>query len=51
MIERKAFIVLKYFVAARSHALTRWSSRLRGAKRRFEFPERSKPFVVCTMNR
>src|SRR5436190_5375578 len=29
MIEKKAFTVLKYFVAHRSRAFTRWSSRLR----------------------
>jgi hypothetical protein len=35
MIEKKAFIVLKYFVAARLRAFIRWSSRLRIANRRF----------------
>ncbi len=37
IIEKKAFIVPKYFVAARLRAFTRWSSRVRGANRRFEF--------------
>jgi len=45
MIERKTFTVLKYFVAARLRAFTRWSSRLRGANRRFDFDKRRQPFI------